>query len=125
MVEYICMDVQVVKGLGGQDHAHIITPVKQRDCLVVEVRVRQLIGIKDADLQEVGETSDALIDCRLAGVFGSACPREVLAASQLLCHPPSCASTLYVFIPNPKFAFMRSHGCNELTPESHMGSLER
>ena len=39
VIEYVCMHVEVMEGLGGKHHAHVIPPVKQGNCLVVEVGI--------------------------------------------------------------------------------------
>ena len=51
VVENVCVQPQVVEGLGGEHHANIVAQVKQRDGFDVEVCVCQLISIKNAHLR--------------------------------------------------------------------------
>ena len=37
VVKYVCVHVEVVEGLWGKHHAHIIPSIKQRNRLIVEV----------------------------------------------------------------------------------------
>ena len=49
MVEDVSPNIDIVKALWGQHHAHIIPSIKQGDHLGVEVDVGNLVSIKDAD----------------------------------------------------------------------------
>lgn len=49
MVEDICLHIDIVKTLWGQDHAHIVPSIKQGNHLGEEVHIGHLVSIKDAD----------------------------------------------------------------------------
>lgn len=51
VVEDVGVQVQVVESLGAENHAHIVTGIKQGDSAQEELLLCNLISIKHADLQ--------------------------------------------------------------------------